>query len=262
MEQQAKASAMIGRVLGFLSGYLANLEADLGNRRAAEAASAENSRFAAMLVRDLPPDAFERVLSTEFTQLNFGYALPVAAGDYQSVRSSAQAAIHRIERFEPKDAQQKLWKNRFLLGTHGVLADALYNLREYEAADREIKAAIEFRKLVPKRTLQDERDAGDELILAAMIAARLERHAEAQKIVEPVLEFHRRLYGRGKDNDDLSQHVQLAHALYASALAAPGQRASQLTEAAAIVDRLPPAMRGLVSVSLWRNRIAEEQKRR
>jgi tetratricopeptide (TPR) repeat protein len=262
VEQHAKASAMIGRVLGFVAGFLANLEADLGNRRAAEAVSAESRRFAAMLVQDLPPGAFERVLSTEFNQLNFGYALPIAAGDYEAVRNSAQAAIQRIEKFEPKDAQQKLWKNRFLLGTHAVLADALYNLGEYEAADREIKTAIEFRKLVPKRTLQDERDAGDELILAAMIAARRERHAEAQTILEPVLEFHRRLYGRGKDNDDLSQYVQLAHALYASALAAPGQKASQLAEAAAIIDRLPPAMRGLVSVSLWRNRIAEEQKKR
>jgi tetratricopeptide (TPR) repeat protein len=141
-----------------------------------------------------------------------------------------------------------------------VLADALYNLKEYDAANREIKTAIEFRKRLPKRTLQDERDAGDELILAAMIAARLDRYAEAQQIIEPVLKFHRGLYARR--HDDLNQHVQLAQALYVSALAAEGRKASQLAEATTILDGLPPAMRGLVSVSLWRNRIAEEQKRR
>ena len=146
--------------------------------------------------------------------------------------------------------------------THLTLADALYNLKEYDAASREVKTAIEFRKRLPKRTLQDERDAGDELILAAMIAARQGNFTEAQRIIEPVLKFHRGLYARGKDNDDLTQHVQLAQALYVSALAAEGRKASQLAEAAAILDTMPPAMRGRISTALWRNRIAEEQKKR
>jgi len=260
LEQQAKAAGFVWRNFFFVSGGLANLEADLGNRSASEAARKENLRFASIITRDLPPESFGRFLSAEFSQLNFGYALPVAAADYESVRGLALASIKRIESFTPKDASQELWKNRFSAGTHLVLADALYNLKEYDASNREIRTAIEFRKKLPKRTLQDERDAGDELILAAMIAARLQQYAEAQQIIEPVLKFHRGLYARG--HDDRSQHVQLAQALYASALAAPGQKAPQLTEAAAIIDRLAPVMRGLVSVSLWRNRIAEEQKKR
>src|SRR5439155_727061 len=83
--------------------------------------------------------------------------------------------------------KQELRKNRGLAGMYGVLADASYNLKDYVAADREIKLAIDHRRQFPKRTLQDERDASDELILAAMIAARLGHSAEAQQIIEPVL---------------------------------------------------------------------------
>ena len=99
-------------------------------------------------------------------------------------------------------------------------------------------------------------------MLAARIAARMDRYPEAQQIMEPVLKFHRELYARGKDNEDLTQHVQFAQALYVSVLAAPGQKSSQLTQAAAIMDGLPPAMRRQISNTRLRESIAEEQKTR
>jgi hypothetical protein len=139
-------------------------------------------------------------------------------------------------------------------------AEASYRLKYYAAADTDIKRALEIRKSIPKRNLFDERDASDGLMLAAMIAARMERYPEAQQLIEPVLAFHRGLYAR-KDNEDLNQHVQYASALYVSALAAPGQKTSQLAQAAAIIDALPPAMRRQVSITVWRDRIAEEQKK-
>ena len=71
--------------------------------------------------------------------------------------------------------------------------------------------------------------------------------------------MHRGLIARG--SDDLSQRVQLARALYASALAGGAQRPASLKEAAAILDGLPPAMKQLVSTTLLRGRIAEEQKK-
>jgi len=260
VEKQAKASAMIGSTLAIPAGNLAGLEADLGNRQAAEAALAENVRLTDLAVRDLAPDSFARAAQREFSAY-FGFALPVAAGDYATVHNMAQAALQRIEALKTKDASQELNKNKGLVGAHTTLADASYHLKDYAAADKEIKSAIGTRRLLPKRTLQDERDASDDLILAAMIAARLERYPEAQQIIEPVVKFHRELYARG--HDDLSQRIQLARALYASALASSGQKRSQpLTEAAALIDGLPPMMRQLKSTSLIRNDIAEEQKNR
>ena len=98
-------------------------------------------------------------------------------------------------------------------------------------------------------------------MLAALISARLQRYTEAQQIIDPVLKRHRGLYER-KDNDDVTQRIQFAQALYVSAIAAPGQKSAQVTQAAAIIDGLPPQMRRQLSVAYLRGQIAEEQKAR
>jgi tetratricopeptide (TPR) repeat protein len=266
VEQGTKPSAMIGTVLSMLSAGLASLDADQGNRQAAEAAVAAYAKFLALSARDLPPDSFSRAAREEFGAFGLGilsrYALPLGAGDYPTVRNLARTSIQRGEALKPGDKLQEFIKNSGLAGTYAVLADASYNLKDYAAADKEIKLALDYRRRMPMRTLQDELDFNETLTLAAMIAARLERFPEAQQIIEPVVKFHRGLYARGKENDDLSQHVQYARALYVSALANPGQKASQLADAAGIIDRLPPLMRRQVSIALWRDRIAEEQKTR
>ena len=84
---------MIGTTLSLAAGYLAMLEADLGNAQAAEAALAANRRLIDMAIRDLPPDSFARGYLPEFlgyygyptTGLGYGvYALPLAARDYEN----------------------------------------------------------------------------------------------------------------------------------------------------------------------------------
>jgi tetratricopeptide (TPR) repeat protein len=271
IEQQVKEAAMLGNVLSLAAGYLTLIEADAGNRQAAEAALAANRRLIDRAIRGLPPDSFGRSFLPEFlgyygyptTGLGYGaYALPLAAGDYETLRKDARASARRLEQIKSPTPQQELDKNRSLEVAYRTAAEASYRLKDYAAADAEIKRALEIRKAIPIRTLQEERDAGNQLMLAATIAARMERYAEAQQIIEPVLKLHRRLYARGKDNEDLSQRVELAQALYVSALAAPGQKTSPLTEAAAIVDALPPAMRRQISITVVRDRIAEEQKTR
>ena len=270
IEPDVRPSAMIGYTLGTTAGYRAMLEADLGNRQAAEAALADNRRLIEIAVRDLPPDSFGRGFIPEQTGyygfpgsgLGYGgYALPLAAGEYETLRNLARASARRIEQLKAADAQRELDKNRLLEMAYRTAAEASYRLKDYATADAEIKRALEIRRAIPKRNLFDERDASDALMLAAMIAARQERYPEAQQIIEPVLKFHRGLYAR-KDNEDRSQRIQLAHALYVSALAAPGQKASQLAQAAAIIDGLPPLMRRQISITVLRDRIAEEQKTR
>jgi tetratricopeptide (TPR) repeat protein len=271
VEPYVKASGMIGGRLALVAGYRAIFEAEQGRRQAAEAALADNRRFTEMAIRDLPPDSFGRSFVPEFlgwygfpaTGVGYGpYALPLAAGDYETVRSLARASARRIEQLKPPGPEQELDKNWMLQAAYRTLAEASYGLKDYAAADVEIKRAVEIGRALPKRTRGEQRDASEQLMLAAMIAARLERYAEAQQVIEPVLRFHRELYARGRDNDDLTQHVEFAQALYVSALAAPGQKTAQLTQAAAILDGLPPEMRRQARNTLWRERIAEEQKRR
>jgi len=262
-EKNARASPMIASALSIPAAGLATLEADLGNRQAAEAALADYRRLTQLSIADTPADSFQRATIGEFGAFGFGLlaenAIPTAAGDYQAVHAKVGPLAQRLEALKPKGAFQEFVKNRLLAGSYLVLADASYNLKDYETADKEIKVALDARKRLPKRTLQDERDAADELTLAGMIAARQGRTPEAQKIIEPVLKLHRGLYARG--HDDRSQHVQLARALYASALASSGAaRSRDLKEAAAIIDGLPSAMKGLKSTMLLRGRIADEQK--
>jgi hypothetical protein len=265
VERQSKSSAMIGSALSIASGALVGLEADSGNRQAAEAALADYMRFSEIAARELAPDSFARTAIREFGIFGIGvlatYAIPVAAADYPTVRRQAQAAVQRIDAMKPADPHQAMVKDRGIVATSLYLADACYNLKDYAAADKEIGRAIAASQHLPRRSLQEQRDATDVVILAAMIAARQERFSQAQQLIEPVVKFHHELYARG--SDDRSQHLQLARALYVSALASPGQKESgQLTEAAALIDGLPPLMRRQILVQLWRERIAEEQNRR
>jgi tetratricopeptide (TPR) repeat protein len=264
IEQQAQPSAMIGSMLSLPAAGLGILEADLGERQPAQTDFATYARLNAMAVRDLPADSFVRAALEQFGPFGLGivarYALPLGAGDYVTVRDLAQAAVQQAQALKPKDALQEFIKNNGLARTYAILADASYNLKDYAAADEQIKLAIDYRRRLPERTLQDQLDANDDLTLAALIAVRLERPAEAQRTIEPVVKFHRGL--KTRDHDDLSQHVQLARALYVSALATPEQRTAELAEAASLIDGLPPMMRRQTSVALWRDRIAEEQKKR
>jgi tetratricopeptide (TPR) repeat protein len=163
-----------------------------------------------------------------------------------------------MEQLKDVPAPQQRARNATLEVAYRTAADASYRLKEYAVADAEIRRAVELRKSIPPRTLGERRDEAAQASLAAMIAARLERYAEARRLIDPVLELHRELFARG-DNEDLTQHIEFAQALYASALARPGGNAAELKQAAALIDALPPAMRGLVSVGRIRASITDAQ---
>ena len=265
VERQTTSSPFIAGMLSIPAGNLAALEADTGNREAADVALANYRRLAQLTISSFPPDSFPRSAIGEFGVFGTGilatYAIPIAGADYQTVRSMAELSIRRGEALKPGNPQQEMLRNRGVGATYAVLADALFNLKDYAAADAAIKRALDYHRTVPKRTLQDQRDANDELMLAAAIAARLGHAAEARQIIDPVLKFHRELYARR--NDDLGQHLQLARALYVSALAAPEpKRSGELKEAAGIIDGLPPAVRQMKSTMLIRSYIADEPRGR
>jgi hypothetical protein len=273
IEPHLNESSLNAEILAYVAGYTAMLEADAGSRRTAETALAANRRFSEIAVRGLPDGSFGRALFPEFVGyyggFTFvglskgygGYAIPFGTGDYETVRSLARASAKRIEQIKSPTPQRELDRIRVLDWAYRTGAEASYHLKDYAAADTEIKRALELRQKIPARNMVVKRDVNEELLLAAVIAARLERYGEAQKLIEPALKFHRELYAR-KDNDDLTQRVEFARTLFVSALAVPRQGASQLAQAAAILDGLPPEMRDLKSVSIWREQIAEEQKKR
>lgn len=269
VEKTVKESGMIGNVLSLAAGYLARIDADAGDRQAAADALASNLRFVALAIRDVPENSFGRAYLPEFLGYygyptsgpGYGaYALPYADGDYEAVRKIARASVRRLEQINNPTPTQNEGRNAALEVAYRTAADASYRLNDYAAADADIQRALVLRKGIPTRTLSDERDAGSQTTLAAIIAARLGRDADARRLIAPVLDLQRKLYAR-KDNEDLTQHVELAQALYASALAGSPRKVAELKEAAALIDALPSAMRGLISVGRVRAWIGEEQQR-
>jgi hypothetical protein len=263
---RVKEVAIIGSVLSIASGYAAMLDAEAGDRKAAEAAVAANKRFVALAIRDLPPNAYGRQFSPEFlgnygyptTPLGYGsFAVPIADGDYAAVRSLAHATIAHFEKVAPPrefaDPRDELVQRAYRFA-----ADAAYRMKDYSAADADIHKALAIRERMPILSLGERRDAGRQAVLAAMIAAKLGRKDEARALVDPVLAMQRELASRA-DNDDQMQRVEFAEALYASALAASPDRVGELRQAAALIDALPQEMRSLISVQRLRASIAQAQ---
>ena len=267
IEQRVKDSGMIGNVLSLAAGYLARFDADTGNRQGAAAAMKSNQRFVALAVRGIPEKSFGGVFLPEFlgrygfpaSGIGYGaFALPYADGDYEAVRRMARESIGRMEQLKDLAPTQQQPRNATLELAYRTAADASYRLKDYVAADADMKRASALQKDIPVRTLAEKRDAGSRATLAAMIAARLGRYAEARQLIEPVLDMHRNLFAR-PGNEDLTQRVEFAQALYASALARSPTKGAELKQAAALIDALPPAMRALISVSRVRTAIADAE---
>ncbi len=266
---RVRQAAILGVVLALDAGYLAQVEADSGNEQAAAAAAAQNRRYADMATAGQPADTFGHAYLPEFLgQIGFpfgglgiGYAalaVPFASGDFATVQAMASGAAKRLDATTPPDAGAKERRDNALWMAWRMAAEASWWRRDFASAGDEIARAIAVRKQVPLRNIGDQRNQNILLTLEAWIAAGAGDSARAGRIIAPVLAFERSLYLR-KDNEDLTQHIEYAQALYASALAAPAAKAAPLAQAARLIDSLPPAMRRLISVSRLRARITEAQ---
>jgi len=255
IERRTTMSAFFAVNQMWPAGLRATLEADRGNEALAEASLAEVHRLAGIANANRPPDTAQRANMTMF-ETGWKIVLPVAARDYPTVRRMVQEGMPAASVAKPTGGREEYIWNYNLAIMNRALADAQYNLKDYAEAEKSVRKAMDYTRLL-ERSLDRQRDAARDQILLAMILARLDRHPDAQQAVAPALQFHRGLTARG--SEDLTQRIEFAQALYASALAGGAQRAAALKEAAALVDGLPPAMRQMKSTVLLRERIAEEQ---
>jgi tetratricopeptide (TPR) repeat protein len=245
--------------MAFVSGFLAEAEAERGHHREAETALADLRKFRDVALKPLPPDKFERITAFIFTE-RFPSGVLFSDGDYATVRRLARERNQEAQGLKPSSPGEQRVKDNILLQTQRRVAQASYRLQQYAEAAAEIRQAIAYRQAIPPRTLDEEREAMDDQILLAILLARLGRASEARDVVAPAVKFHRDLMARGRD--DLTQRIQFAQALYASALAGGAKESATLAEAARLIDGLPAELRELKSNALIRADIAEEQARR
>ncbi|HET7537190.1 MAG TPA: hypothetical protein VFJ90_12085, partial [Candidatus Didemnitutus sp.] len=206
------------------------LMADLGDLRQAEATIAETREMVEFGTHDMPADSLDRAAIREGISF-IDYALPAAKGDYRTVHKLALAGLARVEQLKPRNEGDKRTLNEFLVSMYSAMANASYDLKDYATAEKEVQQAISYRKLLPNRTAQAERDASDDRILLGMTLAQEGNFGNAWKIIEPDLKIHRDLKARG--SDDVQQLLQLATVLYAAALA---QSAAQAEQAVTYLD--------------------------
>jgi len=234
---------------------LATRQADLGDAAAATATLALATKETSDL-RQSEPNS--RVLPV-FAQclLNFGEAtLAVWRGDPTSARRAEREVVSSAQGVTPHGPFEDFWKTACITFAVDQAGQAEYMLGDPAATEKSMRQALEMHKHWPTHTDFDRRDEARMATLLAMALAREGRAADAERMITPVVKFHRELAAR--NHGDEWQHVEFASALYAQALADKRQRPALLKEAAALISGVPTEMRDVHTVRLWRDRIREE----
>jgi tetratricopeptide (TPR) repeat protein len=239
----------------FPAANLVARQADLGDTAAANVSLAFARREAAHL-HQLEPNS--RVLPV-FGQclISFGEGtMALLRGDATNARRLEREAISRAQGITPHGPSEDFWKAACITFAVDLSGQAEYMLGDPAATEKSMREALEMHKRWPTHNDFDRRDEARMATLLAMALAREGRAADAQRVITQVVKFHRELAAR--NHGDEFQHVELASALYAQALADKHLRPALLKEADALVSALPAQIRDLRSVRLWRDRIREE----
>ena len=257
VDRQSPPSRRVRSILTFNAGLLAVLEANRGNAKQAADALAAFAKFNESLARDAPP-GFDEQLRKQAPEY-WRMAVAQAAGDDQRALDLGSALAPKSAQMKPADEGQRRIRANVLRGLHLVMAQSAFVLKDYAGANREMTLVQELRRETALARISDKREIAFEQAFAALVLTRLNRLEDAQKMIAPVLKFERELSPHNRD--DPTQRYELAVALYVAAAAGMGNASTQLGEASALMDKLPPEMRALKDVTIWRERIAEERSR-
>ena len=180
-------------------------------------------------------------------------------GDYGHAQDAFREFVRQLEIPEPQDDGDRKAGGVYLLWANSFLARASYLKGDYTTAEQAMARANALQDFLKTRNPRERFQLSSSRVIFAQILARRGHRAEAWKVIEPELKFHRALLAGGSDS--VSQHELFANALYAAALSSPEHARPFLAEAAAILDRSPPESKRLRSHVLLRRWISEEMTR-
>jgi tetratricopeptide (TPR) repeat protein len=233
---------------------LAINEADAGDKAGATASLAAIAKEVSTLRQASSNNRFA-VQAASCVEQNASGTMQLLLGDAVAAQKAEREAAALGRGINVHSDLEKLWQTACIwLGSFGA-AQASYLLGDLAATESTVRVALDAHKHWFSQTESDKRDDADITILLALTLAREGKTAESQHLLDPVLKYHRGLAAH--NHGDEWQHVQLASALYAKAVAEPRDRAALLKEASALVAHVPAAMGELHSVRLWRDRIHE-----
>jgi tetratricopeptide (TPR) repeat protein len=236
---------------------MANRQADLGDAAGAESALSSATKFVVTL-RSSEPAGSVVPLFAECGMRLGQQAGALWRGDNAAARRIGADIIVLVQGIQPKGGFQNFYKYLCVFYPDRLKGEAEYLLGDYPSAEHSLREALEARTHWPMNTDDGRREQVEVSTVLALSLAAQGRGAEAKQLIDPIVKYHRGLAAR--NHGDQQQHVELARALYAQAQIDPAQRAALLQEAARLIDSVPPQMRALRSIQLWRNRVHDAMR--
>ncbi|HET7755892.1 MAG TPA: hypothetical protein VFK87_01420 [Steroidobacteraceae bacterium] len=233
-------------------------QATLGDAAGAQATLATGERFLEKLREGEPAGSMAVTLVESAHKMQMSYAA-LERDDLAAARRLAGDAIQELESSAPQGSAQRVVKSVILHFCYQSAGVAEIWSGGFAAAERAEARAVALRRELGVDEMGDRRELNTLLTWVAIAQARQGHTADAARTIAPVVKFEREL--AAKNHGDQWVAVEVAGALYAQALAEPGQRAALLAEAARLIDGLAPEIRPLHDVRWWRARILEAQRR-
>ena len=203
-----------------------------------------------------PPGSYALAMSDMMMRLSVAIVAQ-QRGDFPPALRIAGDITRDLKQLRPKGGVEAQQWNILMLWAGATEGPAAYGLRDYAAAERAQRAALEAKQYLGTKGVDDQRALGGLTTWLAMAVARQGRTDEAARLIAPVAKFERGLAAR--NHGDAWVPVELASALYAQALTDRAQSPALLREAAALLDAVPAEMRNIHDVRTWREFIAAEQ---
>ncbi len=163
-------------------------------------------------------------------------------GDQPKAAALLRASIRNMEALKGKTTVEMQDAAYTLRGAQGGLTMVEVRQKHWPEAEAAAKAALATWSIGAAKSLSDRESFAHQQTMLAYIVAQQGRRDEAWAIIEPVVTFERELAAKGYEP---FQQMDLAWALLVTALAKPAQADAWLTEAAAIVEKVPPEIGAL-----------------
>jgi len=242
--------ALLQRLYAFNAAYHSAIVGDFAD---AQAILAPDAGEQAALERAQAKGGFVAALAF-CTPTAAAAAIAFQRDDMATAARLAAADIARMQATHPDGGTQRSIYDANLGFSLRLLGEAQTVGGNYAAAARSLRTAYTHRKASSDQNNGDRRSLGRISTWLALALARSGHVPEARAVIGPVVVFQRNLAAH--NHGDQWQHVELAAALYADALAARRDRSTELREAAALLAHIPAEMRATTTVRRWRGWVA------
>jgi tetratricopeptide (TPR) repeat protein len=234
LDAQGPPNVLLKGGMSIHAGRLAIVESLRGRPHEAEQALALGGQLRTWVEQNLPVGSYRRAVTPSFG--DFWRALAAEAGaDWSRALESGRSFTTKLEHTTPTNESDRQDQAQWLIWCYASMARSAFALHDYASGDRWMTRVAELRKV------------------------KLGRTADAQTTLAGPHAYHRQLAALKRD--DPSQREEHAFELYAASLAGLGDRAAQLGEAAALLERLPGEQARTAPVAWLRAQIAEERAR-